>query len=182
MKLVVTHSQGFDFSYRVLDNQAQKTVLLVHGYHSSSDLGLPLENLARDFNLVALDLPGSPHLPYASTQLTIQLFKAYLKTFLDFVCPFKKVILLGHSLAGLTISALAQHEKVEALIYLATVQPGVVNSQSYRQLSKTFGSSAVEQRPELAKYISTHPEMEEIFIHRARINTSLKTTCLTKIT
>jgi len=105
---------------------AGQVMVLVHGIASShlNWMGVG-EELAKQFRVYAVDLPGYGLSPRASEPATVQTSQAYLDRFIDHVSPGAPVVLFGHSMGGLVamLQASAHPEKLSRLILLAPAAP-----------------------------------------------------------
>lgn len=117
-------------SYYIKDNNAKSTILFVHGYNSSSDFVCDIFNLKQNFNIIAINLPGSHYLEKPKRVLSIDYFNEIVENFINNYLKTRHLILLGHSLGGGTVAALSQNKKVKLVIYLATIHPRMIESKS----------------------------------------------------
>jgi pimeloyl-ACP methyl ester carboxylesterase len=97
--------------------------VLVHGGVHDSRCWQPLlDHLA--YPAVTVDLPGRGHRPADLATVTIGSWVDAIVDDLD-ACPFTHVVLVGHSLAGVTIPAAAgrRADRVAHLVFLASTVP-----------------------------------------------------------
>lgn len=115
---------------------SHKTFLLLHGaWHAGWCWRriIPLLS-AMGHTVIAPDLPGhgADNTPF--DQITLETYVTFIKKIIN--AQIKPVILVGHSMAGVIISQLAEYmpEKIEQLIYLAAFIPS--NGESLSQEAK----------------------------------------------
>lgn len=120
-----------------------KTYILIHGaWGAAWEFDEVKELLSKDGSIVhALDLPGHGENKREIAEVTMD---EYVKHIEDFISKIDgKVILVGHSLGGATISQVAEENftKIEKLIYVAAMLPkngdsplGLMQSDKYGQL------------------------------------------------
>ena len=103
-----------------------EVMVLVHGIASShlNWMGFG-EELARQFRVFAVDLPGYGLSPRGDQPATVQNSQQQLDRFIDHVSPGAPVVLFGHSMGGLVsiMEASAHPEKLSRLILLAPAGP-----------------------------------------------------------
>jgi hypothetical protein len=94
---------------------------LVHGaWHGAWCWDLVAAELReRGYDAVAVDLPCED--PDAGAE-------AYARVVLDTLADAEDVVLVGHSLGGLTIPVVAQERRVRAMVYVAALLPAVGSS------------------------------------------------------
>lgn len=130
-KLTVNNEQ---ISYYVKENNAKWTVLFVHGYNSSSDFASELFHLKQNFNIIALNLPGSHYLEKPRQGLSVNYFYQIINTFIKHHLRIHHLILLGHSLGGAVVAPLSKNKKVKRVIYLSPIHPHIIKSKSWKKL------------------------------------------------
>ncbi len=134
---------------------AQNTYVLVHGAFADVHVWDKVKPLiaAKGNKVVTINLPGhgadttDPHI------LNLQM---YVKVVADSInAQPGKVILVGHSMAGMIISAVAEQmpDKIKCLVYVAAYLPQ--NGESLRSLSSRDTASLVGRNFEYAKDYST---------------------------
>jgi len=123
-------------------NSQKSTIVLVHGAwsdHSAWKAVTPLLE-AKGYQVLAVNLPGhgSDTTPFKS--ITLQ---SYVDAVKNEIGETKNVILVGHSMAGIVISQVAEDMpgSIKKLIYLAAYLP--VNGQSLLDIAKTDADSHV---------------------------------------
>jgi len=134
---------------------AQNTYVLVHGAFADIHVWDNVKPLleAKGNKVVAVNLPG--HGADNTDPHTLHL-ESYLKVVKDSInAQPGKVILVGHSMAGMIISAIAEQmpDKIEALVYVAAYLPQ--NGESLMSLSSRDTASLVARNFEYAKDYST---------------------------
>lgn len=148
-------------SYYVKDNQAKSTILFIHGYNSSSDFVSGIFNLKQNFNIIAINLPGSYYLKKPKRNLSIDYFNEIVETFINKYIKRHHLILLGHSLGGGTVAPLSQIKKVKRVIYLSTIHPRMIESKSWKKLKKFYDNKTLSGGAK--NDIEVKPELDEIF-------------------
>ncbi len=158
-KITINNEQ---ISYYLKDNNVKWTVLFIHGYMSSSDFASEIFKLNQNFNIIALNLPGSHYLDLPKQTLSIDYFNQIVDYFINHHLKTRYLILLGHSLGGGTAASLSQNKKVKRVIYLSSINPRMVESQSWKKLYDFYYPKKIDQQAN-ETYIATKPELEEIF-------------------
>jgi pimeloyl-ACP methyl ester carboxylesterase len=120
------------------------TVVLVHGAFETADVWRPVEGQLRQsgYETIAVTLPGRTGNPLPPAEATLALYR---DTILGVMSPEKRpVVLVGHSLGGMAISAVAeaQPDMVKALVYVAAYLPR--DGQSLLTLSRGDANSRLE--------------------------------------
>ncbi|SEJ61151.1 Pimeloyl-ACP methyl ester carboxylesterase [Dyadobacter koreensis] len=123
-------------------NNTKPTVVLVHGAWSDVSAWKAVTPLleAKGINVVAVNLPGHGSDKTPFTSITLQ---SYVDAVKNEIGDLKNVILVGHSMAGIVISQVAEDmpENIKKLVYLAAYLPA--NGQSLLDLAKTDAGSHV---------------------------------------
>lgn len=124
------------------DKARYPTYVLVHGaWADESAWGFVRTELAKQANVVVVNLPAHGIDLRSAKQVTLA---DYVKTVNDAIQQQPgKVILVGHSMAGVVISQAAENapEKIEKLIYVSAYLPR--NGEDLLSLSKQDGQSKV---------------------------------------
>lgn len=114
-------------------------LILVHGaWHGAWVWEPVLPTLEAHFNVIALDLPGrKPNAPFYKKISLKSYVQAIEQCLLTLEGP---IFLLGHSLAGLAISQVAENhpDKIDGLIYVAAFIPQ--NGESLFDIASNFKS------------------------------------------
>jgi len=138
--LLITMVAGF-FGLTVAAQSAKKsTIVLVHGAWSDVKAWKAVTPLlkAKGFEVIAINLPGHGDDTTPFTAITLQ---SYVDVVKKEIGTTKNVILVGHSMAGMVISQVAEDlpGSVKKLVYLAAYLP--TNGQSLLDLAKTDAGS-----------------------------------------
>lgn len=124
------------------DKSRYPTYVLIHGaWADESAWGFVRNELAKNANVVVVNLPshGVDLTPANKVSLS-----DYVKNVSDIISKQKgKVILVGHSMAGIVVSQVAENmpEKIEKLIYVSAYLPK--NGEDLLTLSKSDSQSKV---------------------------------------
>ena len=126
------------------DKKRYPTYVFVHGaWSDESAWGFVRNDLAKNANVVVVNLPA--HGADSTYGVTVGL-KDYVKTVSDVInSQSGKVILVGHSMAGVIISQVAENlpHKIEKLIYVAAYLPK--NGESIQAINTSFyGDKPIE--------------------------------------
>ena len=118
------------------------TIVLVHGAWSDQSAWKAVKPLveAKGYHVLAVNLPGHGSDTTPFTSITLQ---SYVDAVKNEIGETKNVILVGHSMAGMVISQVAEDMpgSIKKLIYLAAYLPA--NGQSLLDLAKTDADSHV---------------------------------------
>lgn len=125
----------------MLNDLSKKTCVLVHGaWHGNWCWSKLTPLLEPHFKVIAPNLPG--RMPTPTTQ------RIDLKTHVDFIIDLinqerDPVTLVGHSMAGMIISQVAEKmpQKISGLLYLAAFLPK--NNQSLSEIARGFSSPGI---------------------------------------
>lgn len=118
-------SGGFAVAAENPDNGGKPTIALVHGAFADSHVwkGVEAKLKANGYPVLAVELPGRPGAPMPPADVTLEVYRdTVLKALSTTTRP---AVLVGHSFAGITISAVAEAapEKVKTLVYVAAYLP-----------------------------------------------------------
>lgn len=124
----VTTKDGVDLYVETVDGPPDPTLVFVHGF--CLDMGtfhFQRQEFGGEYRIVLYDQPGhgrSGRLPRG--EYTIDALGAGLRAVLDKAAPSGKVVLIGHSMGGMTIMALAEQapelfaERVAGVVLIST--------------------------------------------------------------
>ena len=124
--------------------------ILVHGaYHGAwcySKVKPLLESAGH--KALAVDLPGHGNNVIPIEKVTFSAYVEYLSKVID--DQEEKVLLVGHSLGGMSISQVAEHkhEKIEKLVYLTALIP--MNNESRMGISDRVNEDSTVARARIA--------------------------------
>ena len=123
-------------------NSQKPTIVLVHGAWSDQSAWKAVKPLleAKGYQILAVDLPGHGSDTTPFTSITLQ---SYVDAVKNQIGETKNVTLVGHSMAGIVISQVAEDMpgSIKRLIYLAAYLP--TNGQSLLDIAKTDADSHV---------------------------------------
>ena len=117
-----------DINYRFNNNHKRETVLLMHGFISDmSSMDTVCKDLASDFNILQVDLPGFGGTRSTGIDYTMDDLADGLATLTESL-GLEKVHVLGYSMGGRTaISFLINHPKKVLSAVLESTSPGIEN-------------------------------------------------------
>lgn len=125
-------------------NKNKETIILVHGAWSDATAWQAVTPLlkAQGRKVIEVNLPGHGTDSTSFANITFQSYVDAVKTAIG---DRKHVVLVGHSMAGLVISQVAEEipGQIKELIYLAAYLPA--NGQSLLTLAKQDGDSHVSK-------------------------------------
>ncbi len=127
----IKNINGKEIKYFVKNNNSKWTVIFVHGFNSSSNFARYLFTLKNNYNIIAIDMVDmntADEVEYDAMVKIIDVFVKKAKT--------RKVILLGHSLAGGVVSKVGINPKVKKIVYMSTITPEVQKTSAYKLLKK----------------------------------------------
>jgi len=143
MKILLTTMVASLFAIATLAQNTKKaTIVLVHGAWSDVQAWKAVTPIlkAKGFNVIAVNLPGHGNDATPFPSITLQLYVDVVKKEIG---TTGNVILVGHSMAGIVISQVAEDlpGQIKKLVYLAAYLPA--NGQSLLDLAKTDAGSHV---------------------------------------
>jgi pimeloyl-ACP methyl ester carboxylesterase len=141
---------GFTTQAQKANNKNSSTIVLVHGAWSDATAWQAVVPVlqAQGHEVIAVNLPG--HGSDATSFATISL-QTYVNVVKNAIGDRKNVILVGHSMAGIVISQVAEEipGQIKELIYLAAYLPQ--NGESLLSLAKQDADSHI------GKYLQVDP-------------------------
>jgi pimeloyl-ACP methyl ester carboxylesterase len=141
---------GFTTQAQKTNNKNAATIVLVHGAWSDATAWQAVVPAlkAKGYEVIAVNLPGhgSDTTPFAG--ITLQSYVDAVKTAIG---DRKNVVLVGHSMAGIVISQMAEEipSQIRELVYLAAYLPQ--NGESLLSLAKQDAGSHI------GKYLKIDP-------------------------
>ncbi len=132
-------------SYYIKDNKAKWTAIFVHGFNSSTDFAKPIYELDNNYNIIALNLPGSKYLNELDQELGIDYFSDLIMIFIDKCLRSKKIVLIGHSLGGGIVAKISDHRRVKRVFYISTINPEMIKSKGWMALYDFFYPSGMKK-------------------------------------
>jgi len=133
---------GFNTQAQKSNNKNSATIVLVHGAWSDATAWLGVEPLlrAQGHEVISVNLPG--HGSDATSFATISL-QTYVDAVKNVIGDRKNVVLVGHSMAGIVISQVAEEipGQIKELVYLAAYLPK--NGESLLSLAKQDADSHI---------------------------------------
>lgn len=125
----------------VQDNKKDTTFLFLHGINSSSDFINNIKNKEHNYNIVALNFPGSIYWEEIKPEDIfledwINVAKIVLKNIKS-----KKIVIVAHSMAGGVAVELANDKRVKKMVMLSTINYSMLNSKSYNVLKSVIGTT-----------------------------------------
>jgi pimeloyl-ACP methyl ester carboxylesterase len=140
--LLITVVAGL-FGFTALAQSTKKpTIVLVHGAWSDAQAWKAVTPVlkAKGYDVIAVNLPGHGNDTTPFTSITLQ---SYVDVVKKEIGTTKNVVLVGHSMAGMVISQIAEDlpGSIKKLVYLAAYLPA--NGQSLLDLAKTDAGSHV---------------------------------------
>lgn len=132
-------------SYYLKDNHAKWTALFIHGFNSSTDFAKQIYDLDNNYNVVAINLPGSKYITELDQELGIDYFADLIGIFIDKCLRSKKIVLIGHSLGGGIVARLNEHKRVKRVFYISTINPEMKNSRSWLTLYDYFNPMGMKK-------------------------------------
>lgn len=143
--------------------KAKKNIILVHGAWHGAWSWERVENILHArANVFVLNLPGRIFEASSSyKKITLRNYVEVVETcLLSLKAP---AILVGHSMAGLVISQVAEHypEKIETLIYVTALIP--CSGESFFDITKTF------DEPSIATELMPDPQHNKMDIKKSEV-------------
>lgn len=125
------------------DSIEDVSFLLVHGaWHDSRCWGLVTETLGKRFQVATVDLPGHSY-GYSGNQVKLQSYVDCVRGELDKIGSERKVILVGHSMAGIILTRVIEDNpsNLRGAVFLSAFVPK--NGQSLQEISQQFGDTPI---------------------------------------
>ncbi|CAM9121587.1 alpha/beta hydrolase [Mycoplasma marinum] len=120
---------GQNIRYFEKNNGSKWTIIFVHGFNSSSIFAKNLFTLKNEYNIIAIDMIPEDSKKDIEYDELVKIVKYFIKKNRN-----KKIILLGHSLAGGIVSKVGIHPRVKKVIFLSTITPSMIESKGYKFL------------------------------------------------
>lgn len=137
-KLKTINILNTPLSYYVKDNGAKWTAIFIHGFNSSTDFAKSIYELKNNYNIVALNLPGSKYLTTLDQELGIDYFSDLITIFINNCLRSKKVVLIGHSLGGGVVAKISDNPRVKRVFYISAINPEMITSRGWITLHNYF--------------------------------------------
>ena len=120
-----------NIKYTMKDNGSKTTIVMIHGYKSSSDTFLPLYDLENNFNIISINYPGNKYYKEEENYSAQEIGK-----FLDKVISgiTTDVILLGHSFGGPVISEIKNKRKIKGYVFISAMTSSILDSRLHASL------------------------------------------------
>ncbi len=109
LREVSYHNKNFAISYNIINPQAQKSILILHGWGSNKEI--MQQAFAKEFSKlkqIYIDMPGFGQSPNESSILTTQDYANIIKLFLASIKQ-EPLIIAGHSFGGKVATLLKPH-------------------------------------------------------------------------
>jgi pimeloyl-ACP methyl ester carboxylesterase len=123
-------------------NKKMETIVLVHGAWSDASAWDRISPIlkAQDYQVIAVNLPGHGKDNTSFANITLA---SYVETVKKAIGTRNNVILVGHSMAGVVISEVAEQipDQIKRLVYLAAFLPK--NGESLLALAQTDADSHI---------------------------------------
>src|SRR5580692_8081448 len=123
-------------------NKKMETIVLVHGAWSDASAWDHISPIlkAQGYEVIAVNLPGHGKDNTSFADITLA---SYVETVKKAIGARKDVVLVGHSMAGLVISEVAEQipDQIRKLVYLAAFLPK--NGESLLSLAQTDADSHI---------------------------------------
>ncbi len=122
---------GKNIKYFVKNNNSKWTIIFVHGFNSSSNFARYLFTLKNNYNIIAVDMVNVDRADEVQFDEMIKIVSTLIKK-----TKTRKVILLGHSLAGGVVSKVGLSPKVKKIVYMSTITPEIQKTKAFKLLKK----------------------------------------------
>ncbi len=124
-------------NYKIVNPEAKKYCLILHGWGHSGDLWSTLASkLPRDFGYILLDLPGFGGSQHLASGASVPEYSQFVINFLDKL-KIKKTVILGHSFGG-QIGADLAIKKPSVVDKLILVGAAVIRNKTVKQRVKVW--------------------------------------------
>ena len=120
-----------NIKYTIKDNNSETTLVMVHGYKSSSDTYLPLYKLNNNFNMISINYLGNKY--YEGDK--IYNIKEVARSIDDIISEIQTdVILVGHSFGGAVISEVKNDSKIKGYVFMSSFTKSFLDSKLHSSL------------------------------------------------
>ena len=121
-----------DMTFWVKNVNSKTTIVMLHGIGSSSSFVSNIGSFKTNFNIIALDLPGSKNCPIEK-DITIEKIADKVIHFIKHYVRSKKIVVLGHSMGGaITAHVVSNSPKIHEAVYVSPLTPYLANSSTYK--------------------------------------------------
>ncbi|NQZ66405.1 MAG: alpha/beta hydrolase [Mycoplasmatales bacterium] len=138
-----------DEIYYIRENTGKQPVLFIHGFSSSSLFMQAIISEKRDYDIIAIDLPGNGK-SKSEKKLTIELYNEIVKEFITKL-DLNNLIILGHSLGGATVAALSNLDVVKKGILVAPFNPFLTQLAMREKTLKLLDPKNIDEASESVK-------------------------------
>ncbi|WP_027120378.1 alpha/beta hydrolase [Mycoplasmopsis lipofaciens] len=138
MKLNYIDYKNYRIPIYIEDNKVDTTFLFCHGLNSSSNFIQKMLKYKHDYNVVAINFPGSRFFKSVKPEeITLEWWIEAAEQVINQI-KTKNIIVVGHSMGGGVALKLAKNPKVKRIIMMSTINPNMVNTNSYSILQKVI--------------------------------------------
>jgi pimeloyl-ACP methyl ester carboxylesterase len=156
-----------------LNNPSRKTYILIHGaWHGKwcwKYITPILEKYGHD--VIAIDLPGHGENQRNFRKISLE---SYINAIYDIIKLYnKKIILIGHSMAGVIISQIAEYlpDHIEELIYITAFIPdnnSTLSAEAQKSLSSGILKETNINLRENSIALKNSPALIDLFLNRCK--------------
>ncbi|EFF41271.1 alpha/beta fold hydrolase [Mycoplasmopsis alligatoris] len=131
MKLKILNYLDWKIPLFFQDNKSDSTLIAIHGINSSSDFIVPLSEYKNNFNLIAINMPGSKYFnelnEIKKEQIDMNLWFNMANYVLNKI-KTKNNYLLGHSMGGGVVARLGYSNKIKHIFFVSTIHPKMADN------------------------------------------------------
>lgn len=134
-KVIINNKESLLY---IKDNKSKNTLVFLHGMNSSSDTGVDFYKNKSNFNIIALNMPGSNHNP--EDEINMDMWLDYAIEVIDRIRN-TNLYLLSHSMSGGIAAELMNHFNFQKVFFMDTIHP-------FMSKQKTYGLLKILVKPE----------------------------------
>lgn len=131
MKLNYIKHHDYKIPIFIQDRKKDTTVLFLHGLNSNSDFMEKILDHSYNFNIVALNFPGSKYFRKISAEeITLEWWIEVANIVIDNI-KTKNIVVVAHSMSGGVAVKIANNDRIKKMIMLSSFNPSMIKRKSY---------------------------------------------------
>ena len=131
-----------NIKYTIKDNKSDTTLLMVHGYKSSSDTFLPLYEEENNYNILSINYLGNKYYEGNNNHS----IKEISDSISELISSMETdVILVGHSLGGAVISEVKDQKEIKGYVFISSFTKSFLDSKLHDTILKIVNKNLPEE-------------------------------------